>query len=151
FNGRPLFSQTQSLQIEPLTSKAYLDIPKARLLGKQDPKKVVLSCEVQQANGTVLSRNNYYFALPKEMALPKPSIAATWTQTNDSTFRVTLQSKTLAREVNLTLSEKDGFFVDNYFDLLPGEKKELTFRSQGPITLAELRSQLVVRSLVDAF
>ncbi|MBC8085204.1 MAG: glycoside hydrolase family 2 protein, partial [Hymenobacter sp.] len=51
FNGRPLFSQTQSLQIEPLTSKAYLDIPKARLLGKQDPKKVVLSCEVQQANG----------------------------------------------------------------------------------------------------
>jgi beta-mannosidase len=106
---------------------------------------------VQQANGQVLSANNYYFALPKDMTLPKPAIAATWKQTTDSTFQVTLQSKTLAREVNLTLAEKDGFFADNYFDLLPGEKRELTFKSQGPTTLAELRKQLVVRSLVDAF
>jgi beta-mannosidase len=151
FNGRSLFNQTSAIQIEPLTSKAYVSISRAKLLGKQDPKKVVLSCEVQQANGQVLSDNTYYFALPKEMALPKASIQSTWKQTNDSTFQVTLQSKSLAREVNLTLTEKDGFFVDNYFDLLPGQKKELTFRSQGPVTLAELRRQLVVRSLADAF
>ncbi|QIX60125.1 glycoside hydrolase family 2 protein [Hymenobacter sp. BT18] len=151
FNGRTLFKQTQNLQIEPLTSKAYLDIPRTKLLGSQDPKKVVLSCELKQAGGPVLSTNTHYFALPKDMELPQPTIKATWKQSNDSTFRLTLQSKTLAREVHLMLTEKDGFFVDNYFDLLPGEKKELTFKSKGPITLAELRRQLAVRTLVDAF
>jgi beta-mannosidase len=85
------------------------------------------------------------------LALPKTRIQATWKQTNDSTFQVTLHTKMLAREVNLTLTEKDGFFTDNYFDLLPGEKKAITFQNKGPVTLAELRRQLVVRSLVDAF
>ncbi|GAB3241331.1 glycoside hydrolase family 2 TIM barrel-domain containing protein [Hymenobacter seoulensis] len=150
FNGRTLFKQTENLQIEPLTSKVYLDIPRAKLLGKQDPKKVVLSCEVQQA-GQVVSTNTYYFALPKEMTLPPTSVRTDWKQTTDSTFQVTLQSKTLARQVHLLLTEKDGFFEDNYFDLLPGEKKTLTFTSNGPITLAELRRQLTVRSLADAF
>ncbi|WP_375419548.1 glycoside hydrolase family 2 protein, partial [uncultured Hymenobacter sp.] len=150
-NGRALFTQATAVQIEPLTSKAYVSIPRARLLGKRDPKKVVLSCEVEPAGGAALSTNTYYFALPKEMALPQPRIAATWQQRNDSTFQVTLQSKALARAVNLSLTEKDGVFVDNYFDLLPGEKKEITFKTQGPITLAELKRQLTVRSLVDAF
>ena len=48
---------------------------------------------------------------------------------------MSLQSKALSREVNLTLMEKNGFFADNYFDLLPSQKKELTFKSQGAITL----------------
>ncbi|WP_046243854.1 beta-mannosidase [Hymenobacter terrenus] len=151
FNGRVLFQQTEKLQLEPLTSKAYLDIPRRKLLGKNDPKKAVLSCTLQQTGGPVLSTNTHYFALPKEMALPKPTIQATWTQTTDSTFQVQLQSKTLARQVHLQLSEKDGFFADNFFDLLPGESRKLTFKSQGPSTLAELRKQLVVRSLADAF
>jgi beta-mannosidase len=150
FNGRTLFSQTQSLQIEPLTSKAYLDIPRAKLLGKQDLKRVVLSCELR-AGGEVVSSNTHYFALPKDLQLPQSKVQADWKQTNDTTFQVTLQSKTLARAVMLTLSQADGFFADNYFDLLPGEKKSLTFQSKAPITLADLRRQLVVRSLVDAF
>ena len=151
FNGRSLFAQTAAVQIEPLTSKVYLDIPRSRLLGKNDPKKVVLSCELLPATGPALSTNTYYFAIPKDMALPRPAIAATCKQATDSTFLVTLQSKTLAREVHLGLREQDGVFADNFFDLLPGEKKELLFKSQGSITLAELRKQLVVRSLVDAF
>ncbi|TGD78260.1 beta-mannosidase [Hymenobacter wooponensis] len=150
FNGRTLFSQTQSLQIEPLTSKAYLDIPRAKLLGKQDPKRVVLSCELR-VGGEVVSTNTHYFALPKDLQLPNSKVEADWKQTNDSTFQVTLQSKTLARAVMLTLAQADGFFADNYFDLLPGEKKTLTFQSKAPITVAELRRQLVARSLVDAF
>ncbi|RPD44508.1 glycoside hydrolase family 2 protein [Hymenobacter sediminis] len=149
-NGKVLYKQSESLQIEPLTSKGYLDIPRAKLLAGHDPKKVVLSCELQ-AGGEVVSTNTHYFALPKEMTLPPTRIQTAWKQANDSTFQVTLQTKTLARAVHLTLTEKDGFFQDNYFDLLPGEKKTLTFTSKGPVTLAELRRQLTVRSLADAF
>lgn len=150
FSGKVLYKQSAALQVEPLTSKVYLDIPKAKLLKGQDLKKVVLSCELQ-AGGTTLSTNTHYFALPKEMALPKAGIATTWQQASDSTYQVTLKSKTLAREVNLSLAEGDGFFGDNYFDLLPGETKVLTFKSEGATSLDKLRKQLVVRTLPDAF
>ncbi|MFD1875153.1 beta-mannosidase [Hymenobacter bucti] len=150
FNGKVLYKQSAALQVEPLTSKVYLDIPKAKLLKGQDSKKVVLSCELQ-AGGTTLSTNTHYFALPKEMALPKANITATWQPATDSTYQVTLKSKTLAREVWLSLAQGDGFFGDNYFDLLPGETKVLTFKSEGAISVAELRKQMVVRTLPDAF
>jgi beta-mannosidase len=150
FSGKVLYKQSAALQIEPLTSKVYLDIPKAKVLKGQDLKKVVLSCELQ-AGGTTLSTNTHYFALPKDMALPKAGIAATWQPVSDSTYQVTLKSKTLAREVNLSLAEGDGFFGDNYFDLLPGETKVLTFKSEDATSLDKLRKQLVVRTLVDAF
>jgi beta-mannosidase len=150
FNGKVLYTQSAALQVEPLTSKVYLDIPKTKLLKGQDLKKVVLSCTLQ-AGGTTLSTNTHYFALPKEITLPKAGIAATWQPVSDSTYQVTLKSKTLAREVNLSLAQGDGFFGDNYFDLLPGETKVLTFKSEGATSLDKLRKQLVVRTLVDAF
>ncbi|GGF06429.1 beta-mannosidase [Hymenobacter cavernae] len=150
FNGKVLFKQSASLQVEPLTSKVYLEISKDKLLKGQDIKKVVLACDLQ-ANGTTLSTNTHYFALPKEMTLPKTNVSATWARTTDSTYQVTLKSTALAREVYLSLAQGDGFFGDNYFDLLPGETKVLTFKSEGATSLDELRKRLVVRSLTDAF
>ena len=148
--GKVLFKQTAALQIEPSTSKVYLDIPKSTLLKGHDAKHVVLSCELL-ADGQTLSTNTHYFALPKEMALPKAAVTATWQPATDSTYRVTLKSNALAREVWLSLREGDGFFEDNFFDLLPGQTKTLTFKSAGPTSLGELRKRLVVHTLVDAF
>jgi beta-mannosidase len=150
FAGKVLYKQTAALQVEPLTSKVYLDIPKAKLLKGQDLKKVVLSCALQ-AGGATLSTNTHYFALPKEMALPKANITAIWQPATDSTYQVTLKSKALAREVWLSLAQGDGFFDDNFFDLLPGETKVLTFKSEGATSVEQLRKQLVVRTLPDAF
>ncbi|SNR97526.1 beta-mannosidase [Hymenobacter mucosus] len=148
--GKVLYKQDTPVQVAPLTSQVYLDVPKAKLLKGHDPKRVVLSCELTASNKT-LSTNMHYFALPKEMALPKASISATWQQTTDSTYQVTLKSKALAREVWLSLSQGDGFFDDNYFDLLPGQTKTLTFKSEGTTSLAELRKHLTIKTLADAF
>lgn len=150
FAGKVLYQQVAPLQVEPLTSKAYLAIPKDKLLKGRDATKVVLSCALT-AGGTTLSTNTHYFARPKDMALPRASVAATWRQATDSTYQLTLRSKSLAREVWLSLAQGDGFFDDNYFDLLPGETKTLTFKREGAATLDELRKRLVVRTLAEAF
>jgi len=150
FNGRALFQQTAAVQVEPLSSKAYVDIPRDKLLQGQDPTKVVLACTLE-AQGTELSSNTYYFARPKDMRLPQANLSSTWTQTNDSTYQVMLRSPTLARQVYLTLSTEDGFFADNYFDLLPNEAKVISFRSKGTTSPERLRRELVVRTLPDAF
>jgi beta-mannosidase len=151
FAGHLLFEQTQALQIEPLTSKAYLDISRKKLLKGHNPKQVVLNCEIQAADGTTLATNTHYFAAPKEMTLPRPGITTTWKPLTDSTYQLALESKTLARDVNLTLAEGDGTFEDNYFDLLPGQPKTVTFRSTGPTSAAKLKQQLRLQSLADAF
>ena len=44
-----------------------------------------------------------------------------------------------------------GFFVDNYFDLIPGRKVEVEFRTVGPVNLADFQKRLTIRSLADAF
>ena len=151
FSGRVLFQQTQALQIEPLTSKAYVDITKAKLLNGHAPQQAVLSCALQQADGTVLAANTHYFAPPKELTLPKTSIVTTWKQLTDSTYQLTLRSPALARDISLMLAKGDGFFEDNYFDLLPGAPKVLVFRSPHSTSVAALQRQLRVQSLVDAF
>ena len=51
----------------------------------------------------------------------------------------------------LSLSKGDGFFSDNYFDLVPGRKVEVEFKPSQPIKLNELRRNLKIRTLVDAF
>jgi beta-mannosidase len=62
---------------------------------------------------------------------------------------VTLSSAGLARSVYVSFGELDAQFSDNYFDLLPGEKQTIHVTSKA--TLADLKSQMKVISLVDAF
>ena len=66
-------------------------------------------------------------------------------------FKVTLSSDTFARAVYLSTTDQPGFFVDNYFDLRPGQKVEVEFRTTAPIALSGFRTKLKIRSLADAF
>ena len=66
-------------------------------------------------------------------------------------FRITLTSDKLARAVYLSAPNYSGVFVDNYFDLIPGRKVEVEFRTRGPVKLADFQRRLKIRSLADAF
>jgi beta-mannosidase len=66
-------------------------------------------------------------------------------------FAVTLGTDTLARHVRLSYGPDDGFFTDNYFDLVPGRPVEVVFRPKGAVGLDAFREGLVVESIVDAF
>ena len=63
------------------------------------------------------------------------------------TIRVT--SPVLARSVYLSFGSLDVQVSDNYFDLLPGETREITATSAA--SLDELKAQLHLMSLTDAF
>lgn len=62
---------------------------------------------------------------------------------------MTLNSAVLARSVYVSFGEYDAQFSDNYLDLLPGEKQTIRVRSKA--ALADLKSQMTVMSLGDAF
>ena len=65
---------------------------------------------------------NYFFAKPKDLKLQKPNIQIKII--NEVTIEIS--SDVLAKDVFLS-SENDTFFEDNYFDLLPNEKRIIKF------------------------
>jgi len=66
-------------------------------------------------------------------------------------FKITLSSDKVARAVYLSAPNYTGFFADNYFDLIPGRKVEVEFRTSVAIGLSEFRNQLKIRTMADAF
>jgi len=109
----------------------------------------MIYCELLSANGRVISSNEYFFEPAKSLALPTPQISVEVVKASNG-YRVTLTSDKLAKAVYLS-AKTDGFFSDNYFDLLPDKPVQIEFRTKVNVPLAEFRKQLKVRSLKDAF
>jgi len=58
---------------------------------------------------------------------------------------------TLARHVRLAYAPDDGFFADNYFDLVPGRPVQVLYRQKDGVELEAFRKGLEIVSIVDAF
>ncbi|MFN2516450.1 MAG: glycoside hydrolase family 2 protein, partial [Pyrinomonadaceae bacterium] len=149
FEGHTLWSKQENVEVVGLNSKSYLTVPIDTLLAGKDVKGVFLSSELV-VDGKVVSSNEHFFRPFKNLSLPRPQISAQAVRT-PSGFIITLSSDKLARAVYLSATNRVGFFVDNYFDLIPGKKVEVEYRPSGAVKLADFQKDLKVRSLEDAF
>lgn len=149
FEGNQLWSQRLDIEIAGLKSKSYFTIPISKLLAGKDGKAVFLLTEVSIA-GKPISSNEYFFKPYKDLSLTRPQINFDVAPMRGG-FKITLSADKLARDVYLSAPGSTGFFVDNYFDLIPGRKIEVQFRTRVAIPLSDFRNQLKVRSLADAF
>ncbi len=74
---------------------------------------------------SIIASNLYYFLPPKDLALPEVQIKKEITQV-DIGYLISLSADKLAKNVYLSV-DADGFFSDNYFDLLPGRSRQVVF------------------------
>jgi beta-mannosidase len=149
FDGKVVLDETRQITIEPLASKVYLEWPLARLTqaGVRDTSRVFVVAETT-AGQDKISQNLIYLAPTKEVHLD-PAHLGVETTGADGSYKIRLTSPVLARSVYLSFSGLDAEVSDNYFDILPGETREIAVKTAG--TLDALRSQLRVISLTDAF
>ena len=98
-------------------------------------------------NNHIISQKNYYFTEPKNLILPRPKIVSKFDRIGKS-WKITLKTDVLAKDVYLNFDGIEGFFSDNYFDLLPGKTKQLTFTPKNNLT--EL-PKLSFMSLIDSY
>lgn len=101
----------------------------------------------EASGGTVL------FVKPKHFEFLDPRIAADVSEETDG-FIVRLSSEAFAKFVSLDLRDADASWSDNVFDLPVNGAKQVVVPKSGlsaPLTLAQFREQLVVRSLYDTF
>ena len=137
------------IKLPALNSKSYLAVPLSTMLAGKDRKRVFVFAELL-VGGKRVSSNEHFFEPYKNLTLQRPQISADAVRT-PAGFRVTLSSDKFARAVYLSAGNQSGFFTDNYFDLIPGRKVAVEFRTSTPIAVREFRAQLRIRSLTDAF
>jgi beta-mannosidase len=167
FAGNVLTRFDQPIVLAANSSRVYMTFKESDLLKGADPTKVVLvtELEIEGAPGTT-SRNLLFFKKTKDLQLPKPDIKLTVAPGANGALAVSVSAKQLARNVFLASGAVDGFFDDNYFDVLPGETVTVSFHPhsphsphsphappapQAPATPAALQAALTATSIADTY
>ncbi|HEY5090642.1 MAG TPA: glycoside hydrolase family 2 protein, partial [Polyangia bacterium] len=149
FTGHELARRDQDIVLAANASRIYVSFRRHDMLGGVDPKRVLLLAEITE-KGERIARNIFWFEKTKDLDLPRPEIALSVAPGKDGTFAITVGAKALARDVYLGSGAVDGFFEDNFFDVLPGETTTVTFRPHAPTTVAALRAALHATTIFDS-
>ncbi len=147
FNGTSLWSIDKSITILPNQSKTYYEININQILKKQEKNKAFLYISLTE-NGEIISENFKYFDKIKNIKLPIPSIKKKISDHGDY-YEIELTTNKLAKNVYLWMDHSDGFFNDNYFDLLPGKTKKIKFYDK--ISPEDLMDNLKIITLADIY
>jgi beta-mannosidase len=147
FNGHVIWETASLAEIPANSSHDYFNENKNEFLYRKDTRNLLFSAELIE-NGQTISRNIFFFRPFKELNIPEPQLDYTITKT-DSGFGIELKTDKLAKNVYLQMGDEEGFFSDNYFDMLPGEK--VTINLDTDISEEKLNQVLTVRTLEDAF
>ena len=141
FSGKVLKSESRNIEIEENSSVVVSQLNRKQIQ-EYDTTAVFLNVKLLTGD-TMLAENNYFFARPKNLKLLKPDITFDL-EKNTKGYIISVTSKKFAKGVQLSTSV-DGFFGDNYFDLLPDEKKIILFETTQQLKLENLE----VKTLFD--
>ena len=139
FSGKKLFTKTVAVNVILNSSTKILEIQRSVLLGQNVSKKVVLKLEFSN-NNKVLAQNLFYFEKPKDIQFEKPEIKTELVNKDGKLF-LAVSTNTLVKDLYLNFPNQQLFLSDNYFDLLPNEKKvvEITTSDKLDVTKLEIK------------
>ncbi|MCF6356904.1 MAG: hypothetical protein L3J54_03780, partial [Draconibacterium sp.] len=149
FDGKIIWEEASLVEIPANSSDDYFDVNKReyRYKYRKQLSNIFFTAELVE-KGKVLSKNSFFFEPFKKLKIPQPTVEYTITKAN-SGFNIELKTDKLAKNVYLQIGDEKGFFSDNYFDLIPGEK--ITINLKTKIPEAKLKEVLTVRTLDGAF
>jgi beta-mannosidase len=134
FSGEKLWEDQLKVQIAANTSEMHFSIPVSELVNQDDRKSTLMLAEVLNEDGVLLDDEALYFVLPKDLELPEPELKISITPDGDN-YTITLTSDKLCKNVYLSLQHGEGFFTDNYFDILPGITKTISLKDHNLTSL----------------
>lgn len=145
FEGKTHWSHTQPITLAANTSQRYFERSVQDVLAGADTSQLVLHATFETADGP-LADNLLYFVAPKDLALPQLQPAIQVEPVADG-YLLRLSAPQLAKSLYLQLTTGEGVFSDNYFDLLPGQVRQIHCRTRLSGTAFE--QALRVMSLAD--
>jgi len=146
FNGRILSENKIQAAILANSSTIYFDTLQSALISGLDPGAVVLATSIV-IQDKLASDGLLYFSRNKELKLEKPKFTFKSFKVKGG-YRIEIATDKLAKNVWLS-TDYNGAFSDNYFDLLPGDRKVVMFTTRS--SFKDILSQIRIKSLVDTY
>lgn len=140
FSGKVLFEKTIPAILEPNSSKEFFNDDVTNIVPANALKTSLLYTEVKEGD-VVLSSNILYFLPPKDLSLPKTSVISEIKEEKGA-FTLNLSAPKLIKNLYMSIESGDGFFSDNYFDILPGQSVKVTFAPAHEMDLKTFTSNL---------
>ncbi|NOU47572.1 MAG: glycoside hydrolase family 2 protein [Bacteroidales bacterium] len=136
FSGEVLDSVGQNIRIRSTSSHKVLAWPTHFNHSRFDEKNCIIRVELIE-NEMVIADKNYYFVEEKDLNLSKEKPKIDTEKAGDSII-LTLSSGSLIKDVFLQSNDTEGFFRENYFDLIPGTRRKISFKPSGKIAAGDL-------------
>jgi len=146
FKGQTFLDTTQIGEIPKNSSNSFVELDVDKLLLGKESKQLVFTAQLSSEK-KIYAQNNFYFNPVKDLVLQKPLITKSIQKTTEG-YLVTLSSDRLAKNVYLD-SNLNGTFSDNFFDLLPGETRTISFNTNNKNSNFE--ETLKILTLVDSY
>lgn len=128
FDGKSHGKWTQNGKLTANTSMLFLKKRVDEFLSKQDAATSFLRFTLKAKNGAALADEVFYFAYPKDQKLPEARIETSVKKRGEA-IEMTLKTDKLARDIFIEVPVQGVRFSDNFFDLLPGQRKKITITS----------------------
>lgn len=128
FDGKSHGKWTHSGKLSANTSMLFLKKRVDEFLSKQDAAISFLRFTLKAKNGAALADEVFYFAYPKDQKLPEARIETSVKRRGEA-IEMTLKADKLARDIFIEVPVQGVRFSDNFFDLLPGQRKKITITS----------------------
>jgi beta-mannosidase len=123
WSGKPRWAKSVKITVPANVSKVALELPLQEFSGKMGGD-AALVCDLRHAGG--VDRSWWFPGLPREMRVPSAGLRVVSETRGEGEGAVTLRTENWARVVTL---DADADFSDNYFELLPGEVRTITWRA----------------------
>ena len=146
--GEVLYGEKKTVGTEPFSSHLVHEISREviRGIGSEEKRDCMVRAEFRDERSGESFRTCHYFLPWKYLNLPEPEISCRVKKDSDGRIiEVSSQRASLYTE----LKGRDRIFSDNYFDLAPGETREIRI-VHGPEADKSL-NDLTVRSLRDTY
>ncbi len=149
-DGRILSGGHQRVALRYGESVCQRTLDLGKLLAQHGHEHVYLRIALD-LDGICVSEDTVFLASPRFLALPKAKTKVTLRALSPTQTLLTFQSSAFQHRFAFDLPGLAHHATDNWFDLYPGEKKEVLVELDRPATKAQLQKKLRYRSLVDSY
>ena len=125
FDGSVLNEYSKNIEIPAISSSSAFKLNRDTLIGSHDQSAVVLQCELKK-DGTLITRNNFFFVKPKDLKLDEPVFEHQYKMVEGRHF-IIIHSYSFTYKLHIHCLNSNGVFSDNYFEMLPNETVEIEF------------------------
>jgi beta-mannosidase len=147
FEGKEIWKDIKDVTVPANSSNTFFEVKTAEFLKKVQANKQFLVVELFE-NGTVISNNTLYFKPIKDILLPKPEVKYEIASA-DGGFEISLTTDKLAKNLYMTIGDEEGFFSDNYFDLIPGQTVKVKLETK--LSKEKLQGAFAIQTLDGTF